>query len=65
MADTKISAMPNATTPLTGAELVPLVQDGVTIANSTDIWSEVWCGYDAPNDLFHRHNEAWIKIILH
>ena len=37
MADTKISAMPSATEPLTGAELVPLVQSGVnvqaTIAN--------------------------------
>ena len=41
-----------------------LIKDGVKIANSTDIWSEVWCGYDAPNDLFHRHNEAWVKIIL-
>ena len=37
MADQKISAMPSAATPLTGAELVPLVQDGgnvqSTIAN--------------------------------
>lgn len=37
MADQKISAMPNAATPLTGAELVPLVQSGgnvkSTIAN--------------------------------
>ena len=37
MADQKISAMPNAATPLTGAELVPLVQSGgnvkTTIAN--------------------------------
>lgn len=39
MADTKISAMTAATTPLTGAELVPLVQGGVnvkaTVANLT------------------------------
>lgn len=31
MADTKISAMTPATTPLTGAELVPLVQSGVNV----------------------------------
>lgn len=30
MADIKISALPTATTPLTGAELVPVVQGGVT-----------------------------------
>lgn len=30
MADIKISALPTATTPLTGAELVPIVQSGVT-----------------------------------
>lgn len=30
MADTKISALPVATTPLSGAEIVPLVQSGVT-----------------------------------
>ena len=30
MADAKISALPSATTPLTGAELVPLVQSGTT-----------------------------------
>lgn len=30
MADTKISALPPATTPLTGAELVPVVQSGAT-----------------------------------
>lgn len=31
MADTKISAMPAATTPLTGAETVPLVQGGANV----------------------------------
>lgn len=31
MADKKISALNNATTPLTGAELVPLVQGGTTL----------------------------------
>ncbi len=30
MADTKISALPSATTPLTGAEVLPLVQSGTT-----------------------------------
>ena len=39
MADVKISALPAATTPLTGAELVPIVQGGVTeqvtVANLT------------------------------
>ena len=34
MADTKISAMPNATTPLTGAELLPLVQSGVNVKST-------------------------------
>lgn len=34
MADQKISAMPSATTPLTGAELVPLVQDGVNVQST-------------------------------
>ena len=34
MADTKISAMPSATTPLTGAELVPLVQSGVNVQST-------------------------------
>lgn len=39
MANVKISALPAATTPLTGAELVPVVQSGVTdqvsVANLT------------------------------
>lgn len=34
MADQKISAMPNATTPLTGAELVPLVQSGANVKST-------------------------------
>lgn len=34
MADTKISAMTDATTPLTGAELVPLVQSGVNVKST-------------------------------
>lgn len=34
MADTKISAMTAATTPLTGAELVPLVQGGVNVQST-------------------------------
>ena len=36
MADTKISAMTAATTPLTGAELVPLVQDGVNVKSTIE-----------------------------
>ena len=35
MADTKISAMPSAST-LTGAELVPLVQGGVNVQTDLD-----------------------------
>jgi len=35
MADIKISALPTATTPLTGAELVPVVQGGVTKQTTT------------------------------
>ena len=31
-----------------------LVEDGVTLAPAADAWSEAWCGYDAPNDLFNR-----------
>ena len=41
-----------------------LVEDGVTLAPADDVWSEAWLGYDAPDDLFNRHNEAWVKIIL-
>ena len=55
MADTKISAMPNATTPLTGAELVPLVQDGVnvksTIANFEQYALSKFSNYGAFQDL--------------
>jgi len=41
-----------------------LVADNVTLASPDDPWAEAWCGYDAPNDIFNRHNEAWIKVIL-
>jgi hypothetical protein len=41
-----------------------LVKDGRMLAPPEDVWAEAWCGYDAPNDLFHRHNEAWVKILL-
>ena len=41
-----------------------LAQDNITLADAGDVWSEAWCGYDAPNDIFHRHNEAWVKIVL-
>lgn len=34
MADQKISAMPSATTPLTGAELVPMVQSGANVQST-------------------------------
>lgn len=34
MADQKISAMPTATVPLTGAELMPLVQDGANVKST-------------------------------
>ena len=54
MADTKISAMPNATTPLTGAELVPLVQSGVnvksTIANFGQYARNVYFNHGAWQD---------------
>ena len=55
MADTKISAMPNATTPLTGAELIPLVQSGVnvksTIANFGQYARDTLFNYGAFQDL--------------
>lgn len=51
MADQKISAMPNATTPLTGAELVPLVQGGAnvksTIANFGQYARSTFSNYGA------------------
>lgn len=34
MADQKISAMPSATTPLTGAELIPMVQGGANVQST-------------------------------
>ena len=40
MADTKISAMPDATTPLTGAELVPLVQSGVNVKSTISAYND-------------------------
>lgn len=40
MADTKISAMPNATTPLTGSELIPLVQSGVNVKSTLANFSQ-------------------------
>jgi hypothetical protein len=40
MADTKISAMPNATTPLTGNELMPLVQDGVNVKSTISAYGD-------------------------
>ena len=45
MADTKISAMPNATTPLTGAELVPLVQGGVNVKTTIGTLNAYANGY--------------------
>lgn len=36
MADLKISQMPAATTPLTGTELIPIVQDGVNKTATPD-----------------------------
>ena len=41
-----------------------LAADGIALAPRTDAWAEAWMGYDAPDDLFHRHNEAWVKIVL-
>ena len=38
MADQKISAMPAATTPLTGAELVPLVQSGTNVRSTVALF---------------------------
>ena len=40
MADQKISAMPNATTPLTGNELMPLVQDGVNVKSTISAYGD-------------------------
>jgi hypothetical protein len=40
MADTKISAMTAATTPLTGTELVPLVQSGVNVQTPISTYND-------------------------
>ena len=40
MADQKISAMPAAVTPLTGAELVPLVQDGANVRSTVALFGQ-------------------------
>lgn len=54
MADQKISAMPSAATPLTGAELVPLVQSGAnvqsTIANFGQYARSAFANYGAFQD---------------
>lgn len=40
MADQKISAMPAAVTPLTGAELVPLVQGGANVSSTVSLFGD-------------------------
>lgn len=40
MADQKISAMPNATVPLTGAELMPLVQGGANVKSTISAYGD-------------------------
>lgn len=40
MADTKISAMPNAVVPLTGNELMPLVQSGVNVKSTVSAYGD-------------------------
>ena len=52
MADVKISALPAATTPLAGTELVPIVQDGTTKKVAASAMggypaAQVYYGYDA------------------
>jgi hypothetical protein len=55
MADQKISAMPAADTPLTGDELIPLVQDGVnvkaTVASMGQYAIDVFQNYGAFQDI--------------
>jgi hypothetical protein len=55
MADQKISAMPAATTPLTGAELIPLVQGGAnvkaTVASMGQYAIDVFQNYGAFQDI--------------
>lgn len=61
MADTKISAMTAATTPLTGAELVPLVQSGVnvkaTVANVIQYQQNTYGNYGA-----FQHNATMTNV---
>ena len=40
MADQKISAMPSASVPLTGAELMPLVQDGANVKSTISAYGD-------------------------
>ena len=41
-----------------------LIADNVTMAPASDDFAVAYAGYDAPNDLFNRHNEVWVKILL-
>ena len=47
-----------------GKLVAALLADNVTLAPASDEWSVAFAGYDAPNDLFNRHNEVWVKIIV-
>ena len=44
--------------------LTMLQADNRTLAPASDEWAVAYAGYDAPNDLFNRHNEVWIKISI-
>lgn len=59
MADSKISALPASTTPLTGAELVPIVQSGTTKQTTVSDIRNVG-GYKAPFTLI----ETGIPFVL-
>ncbi len=41
-----------------------LMKDNVTLAPASDEWSVAYCGFDAPDDLFNRHNEVWVKVLV-
>jgi hypothetical protein len=41
-----------------------IIADGLALAPAGDAWSEAWMGFDAPNDIFNRHNEVWMKVVL-
>ena len=41
-----------------------LTADNITMAPASNDFAVAYAGYDAPDDIFNRHNEVWIQILL-